>query len=106
MSRADVEEFVWRSLSARRVVVGRAMADRLTRRAIRAWQRDIPRLPVIGLSVEAEARAEIQMGFLASLLLSAIVREIVQALWHWFNTSTANRCLMFAYQRELPTDEL
>lgn len=106
MSRADVEEFVWRNLSARRIVVGRAIADRLTRRAIRAWHHDVPRLPLIGSQVEAEARAEIEMGFLASLLLSAIVSEIVQALWHWFNQSNGNRCLLYGFQREMATDEL
>lgn len=106
MPRSDVESYVWRRLSARRWVVGKAICDRLTRRAIREWDRDVPRLTAIGERVEAGAKQDVQMGILASWLLAAIVNEIVHALWQWFNSSHANRCLMFAYQREMPDDEL
>lgn len=105
MSRSDVEEYVWRQLSPRRYVVGRAICNRLTRKAIRAWDRDVPRLNAISSRVEGEARNDIEMGLLATLVLAAIVGEIVHALWEWFRKSHANTCLMYAYQRELPDDE-
>jgi hypothetical protein len=44
------------------------------------------------------------MGVIASWILAALIQEIVHALWQWWNESHANRCLMFAYQRELPDD--
>lgn len=104
MPRSTVEEYVWRRLSARKWGAGRRLCDRLTRRCIRAWQRDVPRPMAIERQVEAEARSDVQMGILASWLLSAVISEIVRALWQWWNESHANRCLMFAYQRELPDD--
>ena len=106
MSRADVEDYVWRRLSARRWIAGRAICNRLTRRAIREWDRGVPRLNDIGSRVEADARADIQMGVIASWLLAALINEIVHTLWQWWNSSHANRCMIYAYQRELPNDEL
>ena len=105
MSRADVEEYVWKRLSPRRWMAGRVICDRLTRRAIRAWDRDVPRLNAIGRAVEEGARQDVQMGIIASWILAALVNEIVHVIWQWFNSSHANRCLIYAYQRELPDDE-
>lgn len=105
MSRTALEDHVWRNLSARKWAVGRVMCNRLTRRAIRAWDRDVPRLMRISDQVEFEARQDIQMGVIASWLLAALINEIVRALWEWFNSTHANKCLMFGYQRELPNDD-
>lgn len=103
MSRRDVEEFVWRSLSARRWALGRPAVDRITRRVIRRWDRE-PRLEVIGAAVEDDTRREAGLGVVASWLLAALVSEIVRAVWAWWTQSHANHCLLFGFQREMPDD--
>lgn len=105
MSRWDVEQFVWQRLSGRKWLVGRRVCDRLTRRAIRQWDQDVPRLNRIAAQVEAEAREDIQMGVIAAWLLSALIQELVHQLWVWFNQSHATRCLMYGFQRELCHDD-
>lgn len=97
MSRAALEDHVWRQLSVRKHLVGRRLVDRLTRRAIRSWRRD----GISASDVSDEARADVQMGIIASWLLAAIVNEIVHALWAWWTQSHANQCLLFGFQREL-----
>ena len=105
MSRADIEDQVWRSLSARKWLVGRRACARLTRRTIRAWDRDVPRLMRIEDQVRWEAQRDMQLGVIATWLLSALVAEIVKLVWEWFKDSQANKVLLYAYQRELPDDD-
>lgn len=104
MSRREVEEYVWKSLSARRWAVGRAAVDRITRRTIRRWDRE-PRLDAIGQAVTDDTRREVGLGIIASWLLAALVSEIVRAVWAWWSASHANHCLLFGYQREMPDDD-
>ena len=102
MSRRDLEDHVWRQLSVRKHLVGRRLVDRLTRRAIRSWNREaVADWSGVASDVSTEAKADVQMGIIAAWLLSAIVNEIVHALWTWWTQSHANQCLLFGFQREL-----
>jgi hypothetical protein len=105
MSRTSLEEHVWSSLSVRKHALGRRVCDRLTRRAIRAWDRDVPRIARIEDQLRFEARQDMQLGVIASWLLAAVITEIVKALLAWFRSSHANLCLMYGYQRELHDDD-
>ncbi len=105
MSRATLEDDVWRRLSARKWLVGRRACQRLTRRTLRAWDRDVPRLMRIEDQVRWEAERDMQLGIIATWLLSALVAEIVKLVWEWCKDSQANKVLLYAYQRELPDDD-
>jgi len=105
MSRTALEDHVWSSLSVRKHVLGRRVCNRLTRRAIRAWPRDVVRPPVVEDQLRWEATREMQLGVIASWLLAAVITEIVKALLAWFTSSHANLCLMYGYQRELHDDD-
>lgn len=105
MSRSTLEDEVWRQLSARKWLVGRRACQRLTRRTLRAWDRDVPRLMRIEDQVWREAKDDMQLGIIATWLLSALVSEIVRLVWEWFKASHANKVMLYAYQRELPDDE-
>ena len=103
--RSDLEAYVYDNLPAGRFLVGRRVCDRLTRRAIRAWDHDVPRLMRIEDQVCKEARDEMGLGIVAGWLLSMLVSEIVRLLWEWFRSGNANRALMYAYQQEITNDE-
>ena len=105
MPRKDLESHVWQRLSARKHFVGRRICDRLTRRTIRAWDHDVPRLTRIEDQVFSEARQEMGLGIIAAWLLSALLSEIVRLVWEWFTSSEANRGLLYVYQGEMATDE-
>jgi hypothetical protein len=105
VSRSDIEDRVWGALSARKWLVGRRACNRLTRRTIRAWDRDVPRLSRIEDQVRWEATQDMQLGIIATWLLSALVAEVVQLVWEWFTSNHAAKVMLYAYQRELSDDE-
>jgi hypothetical protein len=55
-------------------------------------------------NVELDERHDTQMGVILSFVLSALIAEIVRLIAAWWRDSHANRCLLMAYQRELPDE--
>ncbi len=104
MSRAALEQHVWESLSPLKFAAGRARVSRITRRVIRRWNYT-PDAQAIAENVEADERHEVQMGVILSFVLSALVNEIVRLIAAWWMQNHANRCLLMAYQRELPDEQ-
>lgn len=90
MTRDELISAVWGELPKTRYLLGRRRVDRLTARCLKKWpapvlyQCDPQQTNVVGehlaRSIERQERAEYGMGFLASIILAAIISEIVKIL--------------------------
>jgi hypothetical protein len=90
MTRQQLIDAVWDELPAKRYLLGRKRGERLIERAIKRWpvpvlyQCDAQQTAVVGehlaRSLERQERAEYGMGFLTSIILAAIISEIVKIL--------------------------
>ena len=90
MTRDELITAVWDELPKTRHLLGRRRVDRLTARCLKRWpvpvlyQCDPQQTNVVGehlaRSIERQERAEYGMGFLASIILAAIISEIVKIL--------------------------
>jgi len=90
MTRDALIAAVWDELPKTRYLLGRRRVDRLTARCLKRWpvpvlyQCDPQQTNVVGehlaRSIERQERAEYGMGFLASIILAAIISEIVKIL--------------------------
>ena len=90
MTRDELITAVWDELPKTRYLLGRRRVDRLTARCLKRWpvpvlyQCDPQQTNVVGehlaRSIERQERAEYGMGFLASIILAAIISEIVKIL--------------------------
>ena len=104
MSRAALEQHVWEHLSPRKFAAGRVRVSRITKRVIRRWNYT-PDAEAIAANVDLDERNDTQMGIILGLVLSALVNEIVHLIAKWWMQNHTNRCLLMAYQRELPNDD-
>jgi len=100
MTRDELITDVWHDLPVSKYLIGRARVDRLTGRALKAWhppvldQCDEAQCRIVGKylarSIERHERNEYGMGFIAAILLSAIIGEIVKILLRrWLENRTA-----------------
>ncbi len=90
MTRDQLISEVWDELPPMRYLLGRKRGERVIARALKKWpvpvlyQCDAKQTAVVGehlaKSIERQERAEYDMGFFASLILAAIVSEIVKIL--------------------------
>lgn len=98
MTRDDFVADVWESLPARKHLLGRERVARIVERSLKAWpvpvlvQCDEKQTQVVAKhfarSMERKER-EFGMGFFASIVLAAIVSEIVKHLvQRWLNNRT------------------
>jgi hypothetical protein len=111
MSLEDLDAYVWSQLSPRRYAAGRPLVARLTRRVLRKF----PHLVIsqtkpesydvvmheIARSIERSERQNYGMGIILTLVLSALVSEIVKAVLRWWMQSASNRALMLGWQTEM-----
>ena len=100
MTRDELIADVWHDLPVSKYLLGRARVDRITARALKAWhppvldQCDEAQCRIVNKylarSIERQERNEYGMGFLAAILLSAIIGEIVKILLRrWLENRTA-----------------
>lgn len=111
MSLEDLDAYVWQQLSPRRYAAGRQLVARLTRRVVRKW----PHLVMsqtrpesygivtdeIARSIERSERQNYGMGIILTLVLSALLSEIVKAVLRWWLQSASNRALLLGWQTEM-----
>lgn len=111
MTLADINDTVYQQLpSVHRVLGGRRLINRIVRRAVAGWpvpvleQCDARETDVVGKyysrEIERAVKAEVQMGFLAMLIFSAMVQEIVRILVRWWLERHENRNQMRLLVRE------
>lgn len=90
MTREELITAVWDELPKTRYLLGRRRVDRLTARCLKRWpvpvlyQCDPQQTNVVGehlaRSIERQERAEYGIGFFASIILAAIISEIVKIM--------------------------
>ncbi len=98
MSRQEVEQYVWESLPARQRLAGRKRVNRIVARTLSEWPIGVLRqcdegeakvvAKYLARGIERRERAEYGMGFFASIILAALVSEIVKIiLRRWLENS-------------------
>jgi hypothetical protein len=111
MSLEDLDAYVWASLSPRKYAAGRAFASRIARRVVRKWPQiqmsqatpaDHPKIMgEIAHSIDRSERQNFQMGILLTLVLTALIQEIVKAVLRWWLKSASNRVALVGWQSEM-----
>ena len=115
MTLRELETHVWDRLpTLQRVGCGRLIANRIVRRAVIGWpvpvleQCDDAEAAVVAKyytrTVERAVRSEMQMGFLALVVFSALVQEVVKILVRWWLERSENRSHMRLLVREARND--
>jgi hypothetical protein len=111
MTIHDLEAYVWERLpKLQRTLAGRYIAGRVVRRAVRTWpvpvleQCNAGEAEVVGVhlarSLERQARQEFGMGILLTLVLSALISEVVKILVRWWLERQENQADMRTLVRE------
>lgn len=111
MTIHDLESYVWDRLpSMRRSLAGRRAVGRVVRRAVKTWpvpvleQCDAGEAEVVGVhlarSIERNMRHEVGMGILLTLVLSAVISEVVKILVRWWLERQENQADMRILVRE------
>lgn len=111
MSLEDLDAYVWSQLGVKKHAAGRPLVTRLTRRVVRKFphvvmsqtrpgsydlvQDDISR------SIERSERQNYRMGIILSLVLGALIQEIVKAIFKWWQASASNRALLLGWKTEM-----
>ena len=109
MTRDQLSDYVWERLPARKLLLGRRRCDDLVRRAIGSWpvavlrQCDAAETQVVGVYMERSlkryAQAEYGMGIILTIVLGAIVSELVKILLRWWLESGENQRQMMEMTR-------
>ena len=111
MTIQDLESHVWERLPRlQRTLAGRHIVGRVVRRAVRTWpvpvleQCDAGEAEVVGVhlarSLERQARQEFGMGIILTLVLSALISEVVKILVRWWLERQENQADMRVLVRE------
>lgn len=112
MTLNELQNHVWDRLPTVQRMAGRRIANRVVRRAVAGWpvpvleQCDQGEAAVVAKyytrTVERAVRADMQMGFLAMLVFSSMVQEVVRILVRWW---IDNRTHMRLLVREARADD-
>jgi hypothetical protein len=111
MSLEDLDAYVWSQLSPRRYAAGRPLVARLTRRVVRKFPHEVMSqakpescdvvMHEIARSIERSERQNYGMGIILTLVLSALLSEIVKAVLRWWMQSASHRAVMLGWQTEV-----
>lgn len=111
MTIGELEQYAWdRVPTIRRTIAGRRIVGRIVRRAVASWpvpvlqQCDAAQSEVVGhhmaKSIERQVRQEYAMGIILTLVLSALVSEVVKILLRWWLERQENKAAMLLLVRE------
>jgi len=108
----QLQAHVWNRLGIQKHAAGRRIVERITRRAVRQWpvpvllQCDPAQANVVGTyytrTITRQSRQEFGMGIILSLILGALVQEIIKLLVAWW---IDHRSEMIAIVRECGHDD-
>ena len=112
MSLDELQNHVWEQLpSIPRTLGGRRIVNRIVRRAVKGWpivvlrQCDAALTQVVAKhytkTVERAVKHEYGMGIILTLVLSALVSEVVKVLVRWWLERQENRDAMRTLAREM-----
>ena len=115
MSYSELQEHIWSQLSLRKRLAGRAACDRILRRAVRVLptgmmsqsnpteQNRLMRQTQADI-VRHERHNNVTMGILLTIILSALVSEVVKLLISWWRSRSENQVLLRGYQMEMSSN--
>ena len=115
MSYSELQEHIWSQLSLRKRLAGRAACDRILRRAVRVLptgmmsqsnpteQNRLMRQTQSDI-VRHERHNSVTMGILLTIILSALVSEILKLLIAWWRSRSENQILLRGYQLEMTSN--
>lgn len=115
MSYSELQEHIWSQLSLRKRLAGRAACGRILRRAVRVLptgmmsqsntkeQNRLMRQTQADI-VRHERHHNVQMGILLTIILSALVSEIIKLLLAWWRSRSENQVLLRSYQLEMSSN--
>ena len=111
MSLEDLDAWVWSQVSVKKYAAGKPLVARLTRRVVRKFPHSImgSTRPAsydmvqdeMCRSIERSERQNYRMGIILSLVLGALIQEIVKAIFRWWLASASNRALLLGWQTEM-----
>jgi len=99
---ADLKEHVWKSLGARKWLVGRKEVDRLSQLAIANWATeryqagDMADATLVAMKNQHSQ----QYSMIWTLLLSAVASAVIQVILRWYLERRANRVMLMVWQQE------
>jgi len=111
MTITELEQYAWdRVPTLQRTIAGRRIVGRIVRRAVASWpipvlqQCDAAESAVVGThmarSIERQVRNEYGMGIILTLVLGALVQEVVKILIRWWLEKQENQAAMRLMVRE------
>jgi hypothetical protein len=109
VTRDELDAYVWSQLSVRKHAAGRRVVSRIVADAVRDWpsaamaRSDHGEVQAFG-SIYAKSlarRGNYGMGIILTLVLSALISEVVKILIRWWLEGRDNRAAMQA-MRETP----
>ena len=113
MSYQELQAHIWSQLSLRKRLAGRAACDRILRRAVRVLptgmmsrsnnpEQDHLMQHVAADIVRNEQHNSVTVGsILLTIILSALVSEIVKLLLAWWRARSDNQLLLREFQLEM-----
>lgn len=111
MSLEGLDAYVWSQLGVTKYAAGKPLAARLTRRVVRKFPHSAmcqTRPASYGIvmdemcrSIERSERQNYRMGIILSLVLGALIQEIVKVIFRWWQASASNRALLVGWQMEM-----
>lgn len=111
MSLEDLDAYVWSQLGVQKYAAGKGLVGRLTRRVVRKFPHSVMGstrpasydivMDEISRSIERSERQNYRMGIILSLVLGALIQEIVKAIFRWWQQSASNRAMLLGWQMEM-----
>lgn len=111
MTITELEQYAWdRVPTVQRTIAGRRIVGRIVRRAVASWpvpvlqQCDAAECDVVGhhmaKAIERQVRQQYGMGIILTLVLGALVQEVVKILIRWWLERQENQAAMRLLVRE------
>jgi len=106
----QLDEFVWGQLSVRKHAAGQRTVQRITRRVVRKWparlmqahpEAEATMCDEIRRSIERSERQNVQMGIILTLVLGALIQEIIRAIVEYWKASQDHQAMICEWQREI-----
>jgi len=116
MSYIELQEHVWSQLSLRKRLAGRVACDRILRRAVRVLptgmmsqsnptEQDQLMRQTQSDIVRHERHNSVTVGsILLTIILSALVSEVIKLLIAWWRSRSENQVLLRGYQLEMTSN--
>ena len=114
MSYSELQEHIWSQLSLRKRLAGRAACDRILRRAVRVLPTGMMSqsnpteqnrlMKQTAADIVRHERQNVKMAILLTIILSALVSEVIKLLIAWWRARSENQVLLRGYQLEMSSN--